>query len=69
MLNIQHLDRTIRESGKSKSFLAKKIGITKQSFSNKCTGRTSFTVPEFIALMKELGKTTVSELDELFDKD
>lgn len=66
MLNKEKLEEKISESGKKYNYLAKKIGITEQSFKRKRKGMTNFTIPEVDALCKELGITDGKELQAIF---
>lgn len=40
------LNQRIKEKGYRKSYIAERIGLSNQAFSNKICGRTAFTIQE-----------------------
>lgn len=51
------LNERIKASGIKKSYIAERLGISSQHFSNKITGRTNFTIREAIAISHILNLT------------
>lgn len=66
MVNTMLLDRKIAESGKTKTFLSEKMGMTIQTFKKKCTNKTDFFLSEVDILCTELGVKTLTEKDQIF---
>ena len=66
MVNTQMLEDKIKESGKTKTFLAGKIGKTIQSLNTKIKNQYDFTSSEVDILCTELGVTKLSEKDAIF---
>lgn len=55
--NSQYLDIQIKKSGLKKSYLASKLGISRQSFSTKCKEPSRFTCEQVSVLCDELNIT------------
>lgn len=66
MVDTMLLEDAIRASGKTKTFLSRKIGCTIQSFRRKCINKSDFTNRETDILCKELGITRLTEKDRIF---
>lgn len=66
MVDTQHLEWLISESGKSKKHLAKKLGMSVQSFRLKATNVYDFTTTQVDILCTELGIKTLSEKERTF---
>lgn len=66
MVNTQLLEDKIKESGKTKTFLACKMGKTIQSLNTKIKNKYDFTSSEVDILCTELGVTKLSEKDAIF---
>ncbi|MCI2049022.1 MAG: helix-turn-helix transcriptional regulator [Lachnospiraceae bacterium] len=66
MVDTQYLEKIIDDSGLKKVYLAKKLGISRQSFCKKVKNRVSFTDKEANALCSELGINKVSEKKKIF---
>jgi hypothetical protein len=66
MVDTQHLETLIKESGKKKSYLADKCNITRQSLTSKIHNRSEFTVFQMNTLCGELGITDLGEKDRIF---
>lgn len=66
MVDTQYLERLIKESGKSKTFLAKKIGCSPQSFRLKRIGKYDFRLSEVNILCDELGITKLTDKEKIF---
>lgn len=56
--SMEALNDRIRTSGMKKSFIAEKLGLTPQSFSNRLKGITEFTASEVVALIDILSLTS-----------
>lgn len=69
MTDTQYLEKLIVESGKKKSYLAEKIGCSRQYFRMKCNNEAPFTVVEVNILCKELNITKLSEKEKIFFKE
>lgn len=61
MIDALYLGQKIEESGKSKTFLADKLGITRSAFYSKIKGKTEFSGEEFMTLIAELGYSDIPE--------
>lgn len=66
MVNTQLLDETIRQSGKSKSFLASKCGISLQSFRLKRINESCFNTDEVDVLCNELSIKSLRDKERIF---
>ena len=66
MLNTELLEKKIKESGKKKAFLAKKIGLSYAGFRNCLLNRAEFKASQIKALCDELGITSLKERDAIF---
>lgn len=69
MTDTQYLEKLIVESGKKKSYLAEKIGCSRQYFRMKCNNEAPFTVIEVNILCEELNITKLSEKEKIFFKE
>ena len=69
MTDTQYLKKLIVESGKKKSYLAEKIGCSRQYFRMKCNNEAPFTVVEVNILCEELNITKLSEKEKIFFKE
>jgi gas vesicle protein len=68
LTDTQYLEKLIVESGKKKSYLAEKIGCSRQYFRMKCNNEAPFTVVEVNILCEELNITKLSEKEnEMYD--
>lgn len=54
MVNTQLLESKILESGKTKTFLSNKLGVSIQTFKKKCDNKADFKVNEMFLLCDEL---------------
>ena len=66
MADTQYLEKLIKDSGKKKSYLADKIGCSRQYFRMKCNNEAEFTVSEANILCEELNVTKLSEKEKIF---
>lgn len=66
MVNTELLEKKITESGKTKTFLSEKIGVTIQTFKKKCTNNADFYLSEVDALCTELNIKTLKEKERIF---
>jgi hypothetical protein len=66
MIDTQYLEEKIAASGKTKTHLASKMGISIQSFRLKTTNKYDFTTREFAVLSDELGIKKLSEKEKIF---
>ena len=55
MVNTELLEDKIRQSGKKKSYLALRIGLTLAGFRNCCVNKAEFKVSHVKSLCHELG--------------
>jgi hypothetical protein len=68
MIDTKLLEEQIDRSGKKKSYLAKQLGCTIQTFRTKCIGQYEFKVSEVETLCNELGITDLEEKEKIFFK-
>lgn len=66
MADTQYLEKLIKDSGKKKSYLADRIGCSRQYFRMKCNNEAEFTVGEANILCEELNVTKLSEKEKIF---
>ena len=66
MVDTQYLEEKIAASGKTKTHLASKMGMSIQSFRLKSTNKYDFTTTEVCILCDELGITKLSEKERIF---
>ena len=66
MVNTQMLEDLIKESGKKKSYLADKLGLSIQSFRLKCSNKAVFNTNEVAVLCSELGITRLTDKEKIF---
>ena len=66
MVNTQLLDESIKQSGKTKSFLASKCGITLQSFRLKRNNLSFFNTDEVDVLCDELNIRSLRDKERIF---
>ena len=66
MADTQYLEKLIKDSGKKKSYLADRIGCSRQYFRMKCNNEAEFTVSEANILCEELNVTKLTEKEKIF---
>jgi len=66
MVNSAKLKDAIRKSGKTKSFLAKKLNISYCGFLNYVDGKADFRISHVQMLCEELGITDLKEKESIF---
>ena len=66
MTNEKLLERKIKESGKKKSYLADKCGLSRVGFFNCIKNKAEFKPSQIKALCNELGITSLKEKDSIF---
>lgn len=66
MTNTELLEAYIARSGKKKTYLAQKCGLSLNGFRNCCTNRAEFRVSHIRILMVELGIHTSEECCAIF---
>lgn len=66
MTNTELLERKIIESGKTRAFLAEKVGLSYAGFRNCVTNKAEFKAGQIAILCAELGITTLKEKDAIF---
>ena len=66
MVNTALLENRITKSGKKKTYLAEKCGITRQSFRSKCSNTSEFTASQVMILCEELEIKSLTERDRIF---
>lgn len=66
MVDVPYLDEKIRLSGKSKTLLANKCGLSRTSFYKKISGKVAFTENQATILCDEIGITTLAERRKIF---
>lgn len=68
LVDTLYLETVIKESGKKKSYLADKLGISVQSLRLKITNVNDFKNSETDILCKELGITSLKTKEKIFFK-
>lgn len=68
MVDTQNLELLITQSGKSKTFLAKKIGRTIQNLNLKIKNESVFRSDEIEVLCEELNITKLTDKEKIFFK-
>ena len=66
MNNTELLENKIAESGKKKSYLAKKVGLSSAGFRNCIINKAEFRVSQVDILCEELNITSLKERDAIF---
>lgn len=66
MTNTELLEKKIQESGKKKSYLAKKCELSRAGFRNCMTNKSEFKTSHIDILCIELGITSLREKDSIF---
>ena len=66
MIDTKELEKRIAESGKTKSYLSKKMGITIQTLRLKLKNLSDFTTSQVDILCKELNITRLTDKEKIF---
>lgn len=66
MINTDYLEDLIAKSGKKKSYLADKIGCSRQYFRQKMNNEADMTTREVNILCNELGITRLTDKEKIF---
>lgn len=66
MIDTQYLEKKIADSGKTKTYLASKMGMSIQSFRLKSINKYDFTTSEVATLCEELGISKLTEKEKIF---
>lgn len=66
MVDTQMLESIINDSGKKRTYLADKIGITVQSLKLKIDNKSDFKSSEVTSLCQELGITKLTDKERIF---
>lgn len=66
MNNIELLEKKIKESGKKKNYLAKKVGLSYAGFRNCVTNKAEFKSSHIDILCEELNITSLKEKETIF---
>ena len=68
LVDTEELEKRIKESGKTKTFLAKKLNISRMWLGAKINNKTPFNNLETDILCKELSITRLSDKEKIFFK-
>lgn len=68
MIDTQMLEDEIIKSGKKKTYLAEKLGITIQSLKQKINNKSDFKTNEVLILCQELNISKLSDKEKIFFK-
>lgn len=68
MVDTLLLEEAIKSSGKTKTYLASKLGISIQSLRLKVKGQSDFKTNEATTLCQELGITRLTDKEKIFCK-
>ena len=66
MTNTALLNARIAQSGKKKTYLAQKCGLSYAGFRNCCINKAEFKTSQVQILCEELGITSLKEREEIF---
>ena len=66
MVDTQHLEKLISDSGKKKTYLAKAIGCSRQYLHQKINNQAPFTLEEANVLCSELNITRLTDKEKIF---
>ena len=66
MTNTELLEEKIQKSGKKKSYLAKRCGLSRAGFRNCMINKAEFKTSQVDILCEELGITSLREKDSIF---
>lgn len=66
MTNTELLDKKIKDSGKTKLFIASKLGISREAFYKKLRNKNQFKQDEMVMLCKLLDIETLEEFHAIF---
>ena len=66
MTNLKLLEQKIEKSGKKKSYLAKKCGLSRAGFRNCLINKAEFKTSQVDILCVELGITSLREKEAIF---
>ena len=66
MTNTKLLEEKIQKSGKKKSYLAKRCGLSRAGFRNCMINKAEFKTSQVDILCEELGITSLREKDSIF---
>ncbi len=66
MTNLELLEEKIAQSGKKKSYLAEKVGLTLAGFRNCCTNKSEFRTGQVHILCQELNIESLEEKQAIF---
>lgn len=66
MVNEVLFEQKVKESGKTKNYLAEKLGCTPATLRNKATNRFSFNSDEIVVLCRELNIRSLTEREKIF---
>ena len=66
MTNTELLDAKIAASGKKKTYLAKKVGLTLAGFRNCCINKSEFRTGQVQILCEELNIDSLEERQAIF---
>lgn len=66
MTDTDKLEKLIQNSGKKKTYLAKKCNLSDQGFRNCCTNKAEFKASQIEILCDELGISDLQEKNDIF---
>lgn len=66
MTDIDALEARISDSGLKIGYIIEKLGLSRQGFNNKITGKTEFTISEVAILCDILDITSLKEKERIF---
>lgn len=62
---MNEIEKLVKTSGLSKSYIARKLGIARQTLLNKLQGDSTFKVGE-IAILKDLLNISLDDMNKIF---
>ena len=69
MIDYTSLNKAVKDSGMTKAFIAKKLGITRPNLYDKLSGKRSFDATEIGTLKEVLRLSNESFMEIFFNKD
>lgn len=62
---MNEIEKLVKTSGLSKSYIARKLGIARQTLLNKLQGNSTFKIGE-IAILKDLLNISMDDVNKIF---
>ena len=66
MVNTELFEKKVKESGKKKNYLAKKVGLSSTGFRKCIVNKAEFKLSQVTILCEEIGVKTLAEKEAIF---